>query len=134
MALRALHGAGLAHGNLKPCSILIHPGTGQVKLVTQPLSYTSRQCQRDYDFRFDSFPYWLNAKLAKQVTLKYVILEDLDQRNEGAKADIYALGCLAFDLTKSDSDWSNEYLREEDDHSMLRIIAQQGHHLRRPMR
>ena len=69
LAIRALHGSGLAHGNLKPCSILIHPGTGSVKLVTQPMAYTSRQSQRDYDFRFDSFPYWLNAKLAKQVTL-----------------------------------------------------------------
>ena len=61
-----------------------------------------------------------------------MILEGHDQLDEGPKADIYALGCLAFYLTKSDSDWSNENLNE-DEHSMLGIITQQGH-LRRLMR
>ena len=50
-----------------------------------------------------------------------MILKSHDSHVARLNADIYALGCLAYDLTKSDSERSNEHLVEEW-HTMLKIL------------
>ena len=50
-----------------------------------------------------------------------MILSSHDLLDAPLRADIYALGCLAYDLTKSKSERSDEHLVEEW-HTMLKIL------------
>lgn len=116
-----MHSQVISHGNLKPASVLIHPLTGNIKVVALPMAYSTQQCQRDYDFGYDSCPYWLDKQIIRQLASKHMILSSHDLNDAPLQRDIYALGCLAYDLTKKNSERSNEHLVEES-HTMLKIL------------
>ena len=86
--LSAVHGAGILHRDLKPANIMLEPNQGPVDRVVL------------IDFGFATFEG--GAKLTQQGTvvgsLTYIAPERLVAGHVDARADLYAIGIILFEL------------------------------------
>ncbi len=86
--LEAVHAAGILHRDLKPANIMLEPSPGPVERVVL------------IDFGFASFEG--SAKLTQQGTvvgsLTYIAPERLRGEPTDARADLYAMGIILFEL------------------------------------
>lgn len=86
--LAAVHGAGILHRDLKPANIMLEPSPGPVERVVL------------IDFGFATFEG--SAKLTQQGTvvgsLTYIAPERLRGEEADARADLYAMGVILFEL------------------------------------
>jgi serine/threonine-protein kinase len=86
--LEAVHRAGILHRDLKPANIMLEPSQGPVDRVVL------------IDFGFATFEG--SAKLTQQGTivgsLSYISPERLVGDETDARADVYAIGCIFFEL------------------------------------
>ncbi len=86
--LEAVHSAGILHRDLKPANIMLEPSPGPVERVVL------------IDFGFATFDG--SAKLTQQGTvvgsLTYIAPERLRGETTDARADLYAMGLILFEL------------------------------------
>ena len=93
VALHSLHSRGVVHGDLKPSNILVvdHPdGTSTAKIVDFGLASTATDSRRSLTDR--------DRPDTVSGTLAYLAPELLDCAPPTARSDLYALGCIAYEL------------------------------------
>lgn len=77
------------HGNLKSGNILVGKnGEGEVKVVTSATAM-SAQNSREYTVDSNSIPNWITPE----------IVDERVDEGPSAKDDVWALGCLAYELS-----------------------------------
>ncbi len=85
-ALTGAHAAGLTHKNLKPESVLIHPHTGEVKLINLGLASVGEQPAERTPLIEGSLPYMSPEQTGRTT-------QSVDSRT-----DLYSLGITLFQL------------------------------------
>ena len=88
-ALAAAHAVGLVHRDIKPANVLVEESTGRVVVADFGISASRSARARD-------------ARLTQQGetlgTPRYMSPEAAAGEDVGPEADVYALGCIAFEL------------------------------------
>lgn len=106
--LHAVHSAGVLHRDLKPANIMLEPSPGPIERVVL------------IDFGFATFEG--SAKLTLQGTvvgsLQYIAPERLRAGKPDARADLYSVGVILFELLTG-----QPVFRASDDYALIEMIV-----------
>ena len=102
-----MHENGIFHGCLKAENILCYPENCQIKLITEATAFKPEHL-REYKVLGNKIPYWITPEIINETTDKKV----------QAKDDIWALGCIAYEMASNRA----PYADSDDNQSLLQSL------------